>query len=47
MHVTDIVRLSMVSHIILDVGTKSAVEGMTEGIIAVTVIHMPWTSASH
>ncbi len=36
MHVTEIVKLSVVSHIILDAGTMSVVEGMTEGIIAVT-----------
>ncbi len=35
MHVAEIVRLPMVSHIILNACTKSAVEGMVEGIIAV------------
>ncbi len=36
MHVTEIVRLSVVSHIILDAGTKFMVEGMMEGIITIT-----------
>ncbi len=35
MHVMEIVRLFMVSHIILDAGTKFVVEGMIEGIITV------------
>ncbi len=35
MHVPEIVRLPVVSHIILNAGTKSMVEGMMEGIIAV------------
>ncbi len=36
MHVTEIVRLSMMSHIIFNACTKSAVEGMAKGIVTVT-----------
>ncbi len=36
MHVTEIVRLPMVSHIILNACTKSMVESMAKGIVAVT-----------
>ncbi len=35
MYVTEIVRLFVVSHIILDADIKSVVEGMTERIIAI------------
>ncbi len=35
MHVMEIIRFSMVSHIILNVCTKSAVESMVKGIVAV------------
>ncbi len=35
MHVAEIVRLPVVSHIILDACTKSAVESMAKGIVAV------------
>ncbi len=35
MHVTEIVRLPVVSHIILNVCTESAVESMAKGIVAI------------
>lgn len=42
MHVTEIVRLLMMSHIILDAGTKSMVKDMVERIIAIANLEAYW-----